>query len=158
MSVVTHGAWRRWTAVAGGVLALCLLPVALAARPAARVGVEPGQLRERILASARVPYQGYIDTRGSILLPEVPAIREVAQLVRGTRLRSWYSTPDAWRVAILETTGERDITGRRPAPICGTSNAASPLSRWAICRCACRPPPTCCRPTWLGVCSPMSGR
>ena len=91
------------------MLALCLLPVVLAARPAAPVAVGPGQLRERILASAGVPYQGYVDTRGAILLPEVPAIREVAQLLRGTRLRSWYSSPDAWRVAILETTGERDI-------------------------------------------------
>lgn len=109
MSLVTHGAWRRWAAVAVGVLALCLLPVVLAALPAAPVRIEPGLLRERILTSAGVPYQGYVDTRGAILLPDVPAIREVAQLVRGTRLRTWYSAPDAWRVAILETTGERDI-------------------------------------------------
>jgi hypothetical protein len=109
MTVVQHGAWRRWTAVAGGVLVLCLLPVALAAWPAAPARIEPGQLRQRILASAGVPYQGYADTQGAILLPDVPAVRDVARLLRATRLRAWYTSPSAWRVAILETTGERDL-------------------------------------------------
>jgi len=93
-----------------GVAALCLMPVAVAAWPSPRVDADPKVLRELILASASRPYQGYADTRGEVRLPDVPALDEVAKLVGGTtRIRVWYGSPRAWRVAVLDQTGEGDI-------------------------------------------------
>jgi hypothetical protein len=110
MSVVRREARRRWSLVGAGVAALCLLPVAVAAWPSPRVDADPNALRELILASAALPYQGYVDARGEVRLPDVPALGEVAALVGGTtRIRAWYTSPRAWRVAVLGRTGERDI-------------------------------------------------
>jgi hypothetical protein len=96
--------------VGAGVAALCLLPVAVAAWPSPRVEADPMTLRDLMLASATRPYQGYVDTRGEVRLPDLPALGEVATLVGGTtRIRVWYASPRAWRVAVLDQTGERDI-------------------------------------------------
>jgi hypothetical protein len=96
--------------VVAGVATACLLPAVLAARPGPRVQVEPARLRELILSSAAQPYQGYVDGRGRVNLPDLPALRELAGLFGGnTRIRAWYASPQAWRVAVLDPTGERDI-------------------------------------------------
>jgi hypothetical protein len=96
--------------VAGGVLVLCLLPVAVAAWPVpSGAGLDPARLRERILASADAPYQGYVDSVGRLGLPPLPALDEVQDLLGGgVRMRAWYASATAWRVAELATTGERD--------------------------------------------------
>jgi hypothetical protein len=95
--------------VAAIVAALCLVPAVIAALPAAAVATDPVVLRERILSSAAQPYSGYADTHGLTALPDVPALSNVGDLFKTMRLRAWYARPDAWRVAILQTTGERDI-------------------------------------------------
>ena len=92
-------------------MVLCLLPSVIAFLRTPTLRVDPGELRERILASGERPYQGYVSTFGQIKLPEVPAIEDVAALFGTLRLRSWYAGPSKWRVAIMSTTGERDIYG-----------------------------------------------
>jgi hypothetical protein len=63
-----------------------------------------------ILESAEIPYQGYVDTRGQVGLPDLPALGEVVGLLSGSsRIRVWYASPQAWRVAELANTGERDL-------------------------------------------------
>lgn len=113
VSVVRRETRRRWLVVAAAVAALCALPAVVAAWPGPTVNADPVALRTRILASDAVPYQADADTQGTIELPDVPALNDVAGLFRTMRLRSWYSAPDAWRVAVLTLTGERD-TYRSP--------------------------------------------
>lgn len=109
---------RRWAVVGAGVAALCLLPVAVAAWPVSTAArVEPVELRDRILASAAQPYDGYVETDGRLGLPDLPALAEVGGLLGGSsRLRTWYAGPESWRVAELATVGERD-TYRVPSGV-----------------------------------------
>jgi len=110
VSVVAREARRRWLVVGGAALALCLLPAAIAALPAADRRTDPGQLRRLVLGSASKPFQGYVDSVARLGLPDLPALGELGGLFGGsTRLRAWYAAPDAWRVAVLDATGERDI-------------------------------------------------
>jgi hypothetical protein len=110
MSVVRRESLRRWSLVSAGVATLCLLPAAVAAWPAGpAAGLDPAELRERILASADLPYQGYVTTDGRTGLPALPELAEVTGLLGGSaRIRAWYAGPDSWRVAELTTIGERD--------------------------------------------------
>jgi len=86
------------------------MPIAVAAWPAPHVDTNPSVQRDLMLASATRPYQGYVDSRSEVRLPDLPALGEVARLVGGTtRIRVWYGSPRAWRVAVLDQTGERDI-------------------------------------------------
>jgi hypothetical protein len=114
MGVVRRDSLRRWSLVSGGVAVLCLLPAAVAAWPvASAAGVDPAELRERIVDSHQ-PYEGDVVTEGGVGLPRLPALAEVSELLGGSaRLRSWYAGPDAWRVAELTAVGERD-TYRTP--------------------------------------------
>jgi hypothetical protein len=110
VSVVRRDARRRWSLVAGGVAMLCALPALLGALPAPRSSVDPATLRERIQASARQPYQGFVATEGRIGLPDLPDLGTVGALLGGgTRVRAWYAGPRSWRVATLDQTGERDV-------------------------------------------------
>jgi hypothetical protein len=95
--------------VSAGVAVLCLLPAIAAARPAPRVQIDAGQLRERILASAPVPYQGHADSRGGLRLPDLRELEDVNALLTDTTARVWYGSPQAWRVAVIQQTGERDV-------------------------------------------------
>lgn len=110
MGVVRRDSLRRWSIVVGGVAVLCLLPAVVAAWPAGTAAsADPVALRERILASADRPHQGYVTTDGSLGLPPLPELAELGGLLGGSeRIRTWYAAPDAWRVAELTTVGERD--------------------------------------------------
>jgi hypothetical protein len=112
VSVVARDTRRRWLLVGTGVLALCLLPAAVGAVAAKRTSdpADPVRLRQQVLASTARPYQGYVDVQARLDLPDLPELGEVAGLFGGTtRLRAWYASADAWRVAVLSPTGERDI-------------------------------------------------
>jgi hypothetical protein len=109
VSVVRRDAIRRWFAVAGGVAVLCLSPIVIGAWPVAEQSIDPAALRNRVVSSAAQPYQGYVETTGHIALPALPQIGDVADLLAGTtRIRTWFATPLAWRVAVLTATGEQD--------------------------------------------------
>src|SRR5262245_20326231 len=95
--------------VAGGVAVLCSSPIVIGAWPVADQGIDPATLRNRVVSSAAQPYQGYVETTSHIGLPDPPQIGEVAKLFAGTtRIRTWFATPLAWRVAVLTPTGEQD--------------------------------------------------
>jgi hypothetical protein len=95
---------------AAGVAVLCLLPAVVAAWPVrAASGIGPAELRDRVLASVNQPYSGYVTTDGRLRLPELPALEDVRGVFSGSaRLRAWYASSAAWRVAELTATGERD--------------------------------------------------
>ncbi len=110
MSVVGRDARRRWLLVGGGLVVLCLLPVTVAVLRSPGGQADPVRLRQAVLASATRPYQGYADVSARLDIPSLPELGDVASLLGGTtRLRAWYASADAWRVAVLEPTGERGI-------------------------------------------------
>jgi hypothetical protein len=110
VSVVSRQALRRWSVVAAGVAMLCLLPLAIGRWPAGSSSITPERLRDLILGSAALPHQGYAEARADLGLPDLPVIGELTGLASGTtRMRSWYASPQQWRVAVLSTTGESDI-------------------------------------------------
>ena len=93
-----------------GVLLLGLVPVTLATRWVPEKWVDPAVLRGQILGSAAAPYHGTADSHGGLGLPDLPQLADTAALLSGpASLRVWYAAPDAWRVAQLQTAGERDI-------------------------------------------------
>ncbi|GAA2614641.1 hypothetical protein SMC26_24390 [Actinomadura fulvescens] len=110
MSVVRGEARRRWLLVAALVAVLCSAPFAIAAWPVAGTGVEPQRLRGLILGSADRPYQGLVESNGSLGVPDLPGLDEATGLLGGTsRMRVWYGAPESWRVALMTATGERDF-------------------------------------------------
>lgn len=118
MSVVSHQARRRWAVVAAGVAVLICLPAAASATTSllsdltsndATVG-SAAELVARALASASVPYSGLAQSTGTLGLPDLPQFGDVAATLGGTtRTRVWWSGTESWRVAVLSSTGERDI-------------------------------------------------
>jgi hypothetical protein len=100
---------RRWAAVAAVVALLCAMPVLAAALPAGVPKLTAGQLRARILASARLSYAGYAESNATFGLPSLPGLADVASLLDGvTKMRVWQASPDRWRVDVLSDAGERD--------------------------------------------------
>jgi hypothetical protein len=92
------------------VAALCAIPVVIAALPAAHSAISLANLRTRILASARAPYQGLVETRGALGLPDLPGLSDVTDLLGSTtRMRVWYDSPRRSRVDVITDTGERDL-------------------------------------------------
>jgi hypothetical protein len=109
VSVVRRDAQRRWSLVAVGVAFLCLSPVVVSAWPVTDPGIDPATLRDLVAASQLRPYQGYVESTGHFDLPDLPQIGDVTKLLGGTtRIRTWYTGPNAWRVAVLTPTGEQD--------------------------------------------------
>lgn len=118
----------RWWLVALGVAALCALPsvvatlpirtgnpgaVADAAHPATREAAPaPRALLARILDGSRAPYEGLVEVRSSLGLPDLPQLEDATGLLRGrTRARVWWQDQQRWRVAVLRPAGERDTYG-----------------------------------------------
>jgi hypothetical protein len=100
---------RRWAAVAAGVVLLCAIPAIASAVPASVPKLTAGQLRGRILASARLSYAGYAESDATFGLPSLPGLADVTSLLDGvTKMRIWQASPERWRVDVLSDTGERD--------------------------------------------------
>jgi hypothetical protein len=102
---------HRWLLVGAGVVSLCLLPALLGARPAPRLSVDAAQLRDVILASAARPYQGYADSSTGIHLPDLPEFADLGGFA-DTSARVWHASAEAWRVTVLQRTGERGFYRR----------------------------------------------
>jgi hypothetical protein len=109
-TVVTAQGLRRWALVLGLVLVLAAIPVTIAVWPVRAAGVELATLRARIAASGAQAYQGYAQTTGLLGLPPLPNLTQVTALASGTtEMRTWYASPDRWRVDVLGEGTERDL-------------------------------------------------
>jgi hypothetical protein len=109
VSVVRRQARRRWLVVASGLALLCGLPAIVAAWPVPNSPLSAFALRDRIEASAHVPYQGYVETSVDLDLPSLPDLGDVSSLLDGvTDQYAWYRSPAQWRSDILTQTGEDD--------------------------------------------------
>lgn len=89
---------------------LLAAPAIVAAVPVGVGRADPGQLRERVLASVAQPYQGYAESTARLQLPDLPQVSDVTSLLNGTtRIRAWYAAAQRWRVDVLGPSGERDL-------------------------------------------------
>jgi hypothetical protein len=110
MTVVRREARRRWFAVLASVAVLATIPVAVSARTSGAPAVDPAALAAKIRASAGQPYQGYAESVGTLGLPELPKLGQVASLLSGnTRMRGWYASGKQWRVDVIGTGSERGV-------------------------------------------------
>jgi len=95
--------------VAAGTALLCALPVIVAAWPVPAFALSAAQLRNRIMASGHVSYQGYAESDVNLDLPSLPDLGNVVSLLDGsTDQYAWYRSPDEWRADVLTTAGEDD--------------------------------------------------
>ncbi len=89
---------------------LCALPAIRAALPVPGSAISAAALRDRILASARLPYQGYAESTVALGLPVLPDLQSVSRLFDGTTDQYvWYRSPGHWRADGLSTAGESDV-------------------------------------------------
>jgi MucB/RseB N-terminal domain len=110
VSVVSGQARRRWLVVAAAAAIICSLPVVVSALPvAAGPVVNAAQLRARILGSANVPYEGFVESHGALGIPNLAELSDVTAMLGGiTDMRVWQASPQRWRVDVLSDVGERD--------------------------------------------------
>jgi hypothetical protein len=100
----------RWAVVVGGAALLCAVPAIVAALPVPGSAIAAVALRARILASARVPYQGYAESTADLGLPKLPDLGSLSSLLDGvTDQYAWYRSAAHWRADTLTAAGENDV-------------------------------------------------
>jgi hypothetical protein len=98
--------------VAVGTAVVAAVPAVVGAWPVRATAVEPDQLAATVLASTDRPYQGYVEARGSLGLPDLPGASTATGLLGGpSKIRVWRASSTAWRVDLLDPTGETDTYG-----------------------------------------------
>jgi hypothetical protein len=110
----------RWSAVGGGIAALCLLPALVGAVPVDARSTQPDARATlaRAVAASDTAHKGLAEVRGTLGLPDVPRLETATQLLGDrTRVRVWWRSADAWRVAVLRPAGERDVYKVRDAVV-----------------------------------------
>jgi hypothetical protein len=110
VSVVSGKARLRWGIVLAGTALLCALPAIVATWPVPASAISAAALRARVMASAKVAYQGYVQSNVDLGLPDLPDLSSVSTLLDGsTDQYAWYRSPDQWRADQLSAAGEDDI-------------------------------------------------
>ena len=99
----------RWGVVVAGAAVLLAIPAIVAALPVPASPITATALRARILDSAAVPYQGYVESTADLGLPLLPDLQDVSALADGvTEQYAWYRGPGQWRADTVTTAGESD--------------------------------------------------
>jgi hypothetical protein len=102
--------FRRWCVVALGTLVLVATPFAVRAWPAAGSHVSAAELLDQVRASSDHGWSGYVETDGTLQLPDADRFSDVGALLgQPTRLRAWWRDADHWRVDQLLVAGETDL-------------------------------------------------
>jgi hypothetical protein len=109
VGVVRRATTGRWAVALGGTVAIGLLPTAVSHLPVSEATRTPRQLVAEARDSANLAFEGYAETTGTLGLPDLPRLGEVAALLGGTtQARVWWRSPTAWRVDRVTATGESD--------------------------------------------------
>lgn len=109
--VVRRAAQRRWALVVVLAAVLVSVPAIVAAvSDDAKATADPAALRALVARSADVPYQGYVESTGSMGVPDLPRLSDLSSLLSATtRTRVWYRNASSYRYAVLTLSGERDV-------------------------------------------------
>jgi hypothetical protein len=109
--VIRRAAQRRWALVVVLAALLLSIPTVLTAvSDDAKATADPAALRALVARSAAVPYQGYVESTGSMGVPDLPRLADLSSLLSSTtRTRVWYRNATSYRYAVLSTGGERDV-------------------------------------------------
>jgi len=110
MSTTRRATSRRWGLVGVAVAVLLSLPQAVGALPAGDArDTTPAKVLDQVRGSADVPHVGYVESQGTLLLPDVAELGDLAELLGSTkRIRVWWAGEESWRVDTLSPVGERD--------------------------------------------------
>jgi outer membrane lipoprotein-sorting protein len=100
----------RWLVVILTAIAFIAAPLLISARPAARADITAVELAGRIQQSANVAWSGFVETSGTLQVPDNESFATLAQLLgENTQLRVWWRSADDWRVDRIRGTGETDL-------------------------------------------------
>jgi outer membrane lipoprotein-sorting protein len=104
------GATWRWSAVILVVAVLAALPWAVGRIPVGHRDISAASLLSKIEASADVPFSGYAESVGGLVLPATDQFSDIANLLGDrTSMRVWYRNAHASRVDAITYTGETDV-------------------------------------------------
>jgi hypothetical protein len=100
----------RWLVVLLTAAAFVATPLLIVARPAAPSDILAADLAGRIAQSAPVGWSGYVETTGTLQVPDSDSFATLVQLLgENTQLRVWWRSADDWRVDRIRSTGETDL-------------------------------------------------
>jgi outer membrane lipoprotein-sorting protein len=100
----------RWLVVLLTAAAFVTMPLLMSAQQAATSDISATDLAGRIAQSAGVPWSGFVETAGTLQVPDSDSFATLGQLLgENTRLRVWWRGADDWRVDRIRSTGETDL-------------------------------------------------
>jgi hypothetical protein len=100
----------RWFVVLLTAAAFVATPLLVSTRQAAPSDISAAELAGRIQQSADVGWSGFVETTGTLQVPDSESFATLAQLLgENTQLRVWWRSADDWRVDRLRSTGETDL-------------------------------------------------
>ena len=100
----------RWLAVILTVAAFIAAPLLMSARPATPSDLSAAELAGRVRQSADVGWSGYVETSGTLQVPDNESFATLAQMLgESTQLRVWWRNAADWRVDRIRATGETDL-------------------------------------------------
>ena len=100
----------RWLAVLLAAAAFIVMPLLMSARPAAPSDMTAVELAARVQQSADVPWSGFVETAGTLQVPDNESFATLAQMLgENTQLRVWWRSADDWRVDRIRSTGETGL-------------------------------------------------
>ena len=143
----------RWLAVILTAAAFIAAPLLLSARPATPSDLSAAELARRVRQSADVGWSGYVETSGTLQVPDNESFATLAQMLgENTQLRVWWRNAADWRVDRIRATGETDLFRQQGYTIRWVFESQtatfSPVPRFG-----CPTPPTCYhRPLRVGLC------
>jgi outer membrane lipoprotein-sorting protein len=102
--------WARWFVVLLTAAAFIATPVLIGVRPAAPSDMTAGELAAQVQRSADVAWSGFVETAGTLQVPDNDSFATLAQLLgENTDLRVWWRNPGDWRVDRIRSSGETDL-------------------------------------------------
>ena len=104
----------RWLVVLFTAAALVATPIVIGARHALPSDISASDLAARVQQSTPVAWSGFVETSGTLQVPDNESFATLAQLLgENTPLRVWWRNTDDWRVDRIRSTGETDLFRQR---------------------------------------------
>jgi len=100
----------RWLVVLLTAAAFIATPLFISARSATPSEISAAELAGQIQQSSSVGWSGFVETAGTLQVPDNESFATLAQLLGdNTQLRVWWRSADDWRVDRIRSTGETDL-------------------------------------------------